>query len=137
MAFVIDASVVIASITFERPAGGDVGKGADLLESGGGIVPARFMPEVLNVLVKAERRARGKTAILIHQLRAIGEMGLTTDPYTARHLEFRSLPLARTHRLSIFDATYLELALRRSLPLATFDNGLIRAAQAEHVALLP
>ncbi len=77
------------------------------------------------------------TTILDDQIQTIRAMQLITDDDTARYLETRSLPLARTHRLSIFDATYLELAMRLSLPLATFDNGLIRAAQAEGVALLP
>ena len=70
-------------------------------------------------------------------MQTIRDIGFTTDDNTALHLETTTLSLARTHRLSIFDATYLELAMRLSLPLATFDNGLIRAAQAERIVLLP
>ena len=47
-----------------------------------------------------------------------------------------TLALARKHRLSIFDATYLELAMRRRLPLAAFDAALLRAAAAEQVTIL-
>jgi hypothetical protein len=43
---------------------------------------------------------------------------------------------ADLHRLTVYDATYLELALRLSLPLATFDDDLRRAAQQEGVSLL-
>ncbi len=60
---------------------------------------------------------------------------IATDPDTFMHLLPLTLPLARRHRLSIFDATYLELAIRRSLPPATFD-GLQRAAAAEQIPIL-
>jgi predicted nucleic acid-binding protein len=46
------------------------------------------------------------------------------------------LPLAREQRLSLYDATYLELASRRRLPLATLDSSLIRAAGAVGVELI-
>jgi predicted nucleic acid-binding protein len=44
--------------------------------------------------------------------------------------------LADRHRLTVYDATYLELALRLSLPLATLDDELRNAAQLEGVPLL-
>ena len=44
--------------------------------------------------------------------------------------------LARNHRLSVYDAAYLELALREGIPLATLDAGLRRAAAAEGVTLV-
>jgi len=44
--------------------------------------------------------------------------------------------LADKHSLTVYDATYLELALRRFLPLASLDQELRRAAQAENVSLL-
>jgi predicted nucleic acid-binding protein len=135
--FVLDASALLADLLGDRIDGLDPGSLPALREQHDAIVPAIFMLEVLNVLVKAERRERGKTALLDHRVQAVRKWVVTTDPETALHLETTTHSLARTHRLSIFDATYLELAMRRSLPLATFDNGLIRAAQAERVALLP
>jgi predicted nucleic acid-binding protein len=48
-----------------------------------------------------------------------------------------TLALARSHRLTSYDAAYLELALRRSLPLASRDKALQAAAQLEGVPLLP
>jgi predicted nucleic acid-binding protein len=44
------------------------------------------------------------------------------------------LNLARAHNLSVYDAAYLELALRRGLPVATLDEGLKAAAKAVGVA---
>ena len=46
------------------------------------------------------------------------------------------LALARAHRLTIYDAAYLELALRADVPLATLDQQLARAARAAKVPLL-
>jgi predicted nucleic acid-binding protein len=46
------------------------------------------------------------------------------------------LRLARAHRLSVYDAAYLELAQRERIPLATLDAGLRRAAAGEGVALV-
>jgi predicted nucleic acid-binding protein len=135
--FVLDASALLADLLGERIDRLDPGGLAPLLEQHDAIVPSIFMLEVLNVLVKAERRERGKSALLDRRLQAVRNRAVTTDDETALNLETTTLSLARTHRLSIFDATYLELALRRTLPLATFDNGLIRAAQAERVPLLP
>ena len=55
---------------------------------------------------------------------------------TSRHLFLSVVPLARLHRISVFDATYLELAIRRSFPLATTDAGLRRAATAASISLI-
>jgi len=136
VAFVLDASAALAVLLANHTLG-NIASLTMLLEADAPVVPAVFMPEILNVLVKGERQARGKTTVLDRQLQDISDMAVTTDPDTSLYLVSRTLPLARTHRLSIFDATYLELAMRLALPLATFDNGLIRGAQAERVALLP
>jgi predicted nucleic acid-binding protein len=47
------------------------------------------------------------------------------------------LPLADRHRLTVYDAAYLELALRRKLPLASLDAELRAAGVREGVAVLP
>jgi predicted nucleic acid-binding protein len=46
------------------------------------------------------------------------------------------IQLARSHRLSLYDAIYLDLAMREHLPLATVDTALARAAEAAGVALI-
>jgi predicted nucleic acid-binding protein len=55
------------------------------------------------------------------------------DDETASRAWQHSLHLARSHRLSVYDATYLELALRHGLPLATLDDALAAAATAAGV----
>jgi predicted nucleic acid-binding protein len=52
------------------------------------------------------------------------------------HADAALLCLARAHRLSFYDAAYLELAQRKSSPLATLDTALIKAAKAEKIPLI-
>ncbi len=98
-------------------------------------VPQIFLAEVLHVPVRAERCRRGRRDILEAQVEHLKALPIATDPATFMHLLPLTLPLARRHRLSIFDATNLERAIRRSLPLATFDAGLQRAAAAEQIPI--
>jgi predicted nucleic acid-binding protein len=85
-----------------------------------------------NALLNGERRNRTtsqQTAAFLEFLREIPiSVALLPD-------ENEVMQLARRHRLSFYDAAYLELALRERLPLATFDDDLIAAAKAEGVLL--
>ena len=58
------------------------------------------------------------------------------DSETGKNAWNETLKLADRHQLTVYDATYLELALRLALPLATLDRELRKAAQAENVRLL-
>lgn len=66
-------------------------------------------------------------------LGALGEIGIVLDTGAESGAV---MDLARRHRLTAYDALYLELALRRALPLATLDRALGAAAEAEDVALI-
>jgi predicted nucleic acid-binding protein len=61
---------------------------------------------------------------------------IRVDSETDRQAWSATLVLAERHKLTLYDATYLELALRRNLPLATLDGGLRTAAATHKVALL-
>ena len=100
------------------------------------IVPEIFITEVVNVLVRAERQRRGRDAVSIRQLSEVHALRVRVESTTSSQLFLSVVPLARLHRISVFDATYLELALRRSLLLATTDAGLRRAATAASVPLI-
>jgi predicted nucleic acid-binding protein len=65
----------------------------------------------------------------------LGAAPITSDAGTAAHALSDTLQLARRHRLSAYDASYLELALRMSLPLATLDSDLQGAANKAGVKL--
>ncbi len=65
------------------------------------------------------------------------ELPVTIDGETASHVWTATAQLAEQHKLTAYDATYLELALRRGLPLATRDKPLAAAAQKAGVELPP
>lgn len=95
--------------------------------------PWLFWVELRNILIVGERRGRLAEGTAEAFLEAVDALGIAFDtgPSGARVLD-----LARRHRLSAYDALYLELALRRQLPLATLDAALAGAARAEEVRVL-
>lgn len=100
------------------------------------LVPGLWLLEVVNVLLVAERRGRIETAGSMRFLELL--RGLPID--VERDSQFEEggalLDVARRHGLSAYDATYLAVAVRRGLPLATKDVRLTRAAQEEGVELI-
>ncbi|MDE2639483.1 MAG: type II toxin-antitoxin system VapC family toxin [Chloroflexota bacterium] len=102
----------------------------DQLRRDGAVVPQHWHYEVRNVLLIAERRRRIPQDGIEERLDLLRALPILTDQ-EARLPE--ALELARTHRLSFYDALYLELATRRGAPLATLDRALDRAAVAEGV----
>ncbi len=96
------------------------------------IVPTLFWYEIRNVLVMAERRKRIAAARTTAFL-----TDLTLLPFAVDDLprEAAVLDLARRRKLTVYDATYLELALRREVPLATLDQALAAAARKEGASL--
>ena len=100
-------------------------------------VPALWVWETGNVLVQAERRGRISPAAIRTFLGLLESLPISIDQPTTTSAWHDTLALARSHRLTTCDAAYLELALRRSLPLASRDRALQAAAQLEGVPLLP
>ena len=131
MSFVVDASVAIAWAFNERHATAAHTRARIRTEAA--IVPALWWYELRNVLVLGERRGRLTEREITRFLRDISRLAITMD---ASPDESRVLTLARRHRLTVYDAAYLELAAREALPLATLDTELAAAAQAEQVALI-
>jgi predicted nucleic acid-binding protein len=97
------------------------------------LVPALWWFEVRNTLIMSERRGRITETDTSDFLRALGRLSVTVD-YAPD--EAAVLALSRRHRLTVYDASYLELAHRENLTLATLDTELLRAARAEHQPLL-
>ena len=69
------------------------------------------------------------------RLELIAELPITTDTETTARAWREILALARAEGLTTYDATYLELAIRRGLPLQTKDAALITAARRTGVAV--
>jgi len=100
-------------------------------------VPALWLSETANVLVQAERRGRISGAACRTFLGLLEDLPISVDQPSTASVWHDTLALARSHRLTSYDAAYLELALRRGLPLASRDKALQAAAGAEGVPLLP
>ena len=89
--------------------------------------------EVRNALIASERRGRLTEPHTAQFLREISRLAVTVDRAPD---EAGVLTLARRHRLTVYDAAYLELAVREALPLATLDTQLAAAARSETVPLI-
>jgi predicted nucleic acid-binding protein len=96
------------------------------------IVPTLFWYEIRNVLVMAERRKRIASARTTAFLSDLALLPFSVDNLPR---EASVLDLARRRSLTVYHATYLELAQRIEAPLATLDQALITAAKKEGIAL--
>jgi predicted nucleic acid-binding protein len=100
-------------------------------------VPSLWLWETANVLVQAERRGRITAAAMRTFLGLLEALPIHIDHAGTATIWHDTLALARAHRLTSYDAAYLELALRLGLPLASRDQALQAAARSEGVPLLP
>jgi predicted nucleic acid-binding protein len=108
----------------------------DLLRENGAWVPSLWRLEVANILEMGVRRARHDVAFRDATLADLALLPINLDPETDRQAWGATLRLAERHRLTSYDAAYLELAQRLRLPLATLDSDLRAAASDESVPLL-
>jgi predicted nucleic acid-binding protein len=126
MALVPDASALIClAFDNEEAAFGD--SVVDAIQTQGAIAPSILWHELRNVLIVNERRGRISIERSGTFLSLLDQLPILLDPLPA---EASVLALARARELSIYDAAYLELALREGLPLATLDAKLRNAATA-------
>lgn len=98
-------------------------------------VPAHWFVQLGELLSSAVRAKRTTEANALHVLNGFDVFTICVDPCTSDYLTVTTFALARTHKLSVFDAAYLELALRLAVPLATTDPDLTRAATAAGVPI--
>jgi predicted nucleic acid-binding protein len=136
VSFVLDASMVFPWY-MEDEARDDADRVLERLRRSGAVVPAIWPSEMVNAMVMAARRGRMTEARRDDILRLIRQLPVEFDTAGQDRVWSDTLALADGHRLTIYDATYLELAKRRGLPLASLDSALIRAAAAEKVPTLP
>lgn len=98
-------------------------------------VPTLWPLEVANILLVGERRGRITQADSATFIGLLEGLPIRIDDETSEHAMKTSLTLARAQNLSVYDASYLELAMRRGLPLATLDTKLKAAASAVGITL--
>ena len=132
MAFVLDASIT-ECWAFDDEDHPDARLAFDRMRAEEGVVPSLWWFEVRNILIVNERRRRITESGAASFLLNLSRLRILVDRVPDENGVLR---LARAHRLSVYDAAYLELAQREGLPLATLDPGLRKAAAGEGVALL-
>ena len=129
MPFVVDASVAVAWALKDEDHP-DAIAAIERLMTDQAFVPILWWYELRNVLVVNERRGRIAPAETELFLRDLASVKIIFDTATD---QAPVLALAWRHRLTFYDAAYLELALRLPAPLATLDGALAAAARAENV----
>lgn len=126
-AFVLDCSATLPWV-FGSEATAATDSLLDVLTRGGKAwVPALWHLELGNALLVAQRRGRIDRAGVEQFLAALGAYEIEVDGETTSLAWTKTLGLAESFGLTVYDAAYLELALRRGLPLATLDAALKRA----------
>lgn len=130
MSFVLDNSISLRWLFMDgRPP--DVAYANSVLEAMkdiSAIVPVIWGLEVANVIARAEAGNQVTPAQSQAFLELVGSIKIEVDTDTFTCALSNTLDLARRHRLTAYDASYLELAMRLSLPLATLDENLQQAA---------
>lgn len=135
MSLVLDSSTTLAWIYSEETTKA-VGRVLDRLTEQGAWVPGLWKLEVANILEMSVRRGRHDTAFRDATLADLALLPIQVDPETDRQAWGATAQLASRHRLTLYDAAYLELAQRRGLPLATLDRELRLAASRDGVTTL-
>jgi predicted nucleic acid-binding protein len=126
---VLDCSVTLAWICGDEPTE-PIRHVYNLVANDGAVVPALWRLEVANSLTAAVSRGRIDVEFRRAALYDLGCLEIITDQHTGTQAWSETLKIADRFRLSVYDAAYLELAMRLGLPLATLDEGLVIAAVA-------
>jgi predicted nucleic acid-binding protein len=132
MPFVIDASIA-ACWAFDDEDHPVAALALERIRTDEALVPSLWWFEVRNTLIINERRGRLTEADVTVFLRGLARLGVTIDRTPD---EAAVLTLARRHRLTVYDASYLELAQREGVLLATLDKELVDAARVERLPLI-
>jgi predicted nucleic acid-binding protein len=132
--FVVDNSVVM-SWYFKDETNKYADTVLDKLTGATAVVPSIWPLEVVNVLIVAERQKRLSESDSIRFLTLLSQLPIVVE-YERPELMKELLALARAYNLSSYDASYLYLAMRKGLPIATLDNKLIEAAKSIEVPIL-
>ena len=133
--FVMDNSVVMAWC-FQDEAEEYADSVLDHLSDTKAFVPSIWPLEVVNVLLVAERRKRITEADSVHFLTLLALLPIFVEHERPERVMKDLLALGRANTLSSYDASYLELAMRKGIPLATLDERLISAAKTVNVPIL-
>jgi predicted nucleic acid-binding protein len=133
--FVVDNSIVM-SWCFQDETSPYSDSILDLLGEATAFVPSIWPLEVGNVLLVAERHQRLGEADSARFLVLLSDLPIVIEQESPERMFKEILSLARKHNVSTYDASYLDLAMRKGLSLATLDQNLRAAAQRGGVPLV-
>lgn len=133
--FVIDCSLTMAWLFEDEKTAFSEGL-LDRLKKDRGVVPSLWLFEVLNVLIMGEKRQRISHSQTSHFLNVLNQLPIQIVEVNSVLQSESMLFLARAHHLTSYGASYLDLASRPGLPLASLDEQLIKAAQSLGVETL-
>ena len=132
--FVVDNSVVM-SWCFKDETANYADAVLGKLAGAAAVVPSIWPLEVVNVLLVAERQKRLSESDSIRFLTLLSQLPIVVE-HERPEMIHELLALARAHNLSSYDASYLNLAMRKGLSIATLDDKLIEAARRSDVTIL-
>jgi predicted nucleic acid-binding protein len=133
--FVVDNSIVM-SWCFQDEANQYADAVLDSLSEATALVPSIWPLEVVNVLLVGERKMRISEADSVRFTTLLSQLPIVVEYERLEQIMMDILALARVKKLSSYDASYLDLAMRKDLPLATLDKKLKQAAIAVDVKIL-
>jgi predicted nucleic acid-binding protein len=133
--FVIDNSVVM-SWCFRDQANPYADSILERLSAAVAYVPSVWSLEVVNVLLSAERKKYIGQADSVRFISLLSQLPIFVEYESPEKAMKDLLGLARAHNLSSYDSSYLDLAMRKGLPLATLDEKLRKAAANTNVSIL-
>jgi len=132
--FVIDNSVVMSwCFKDETNQYGDAV--LDCLSESTAFVPSIWPLEVVNVLLVAERNKRLREADSVRFITLLSQLSIIVEYEQTERTMKDLLALARANNLSSYDASYLDLSMRKGFPIATLDTRLIEAAKNANVPI--
>ncbi len=133
--FVVDNSVVM-SWCFKDKTNNYADTVLNRLTEAAAVVPSIWPLEVVNVLLVAERQKRLGESDSIRFITLLSQLPIIVEHERPEMMMKELLALARANNLSSYDASYLDLAMRKGFPIATLDNKLIEAARRIDVPIL-
>jgi predicted nucleic acid-binding protein len=131
---VVDASITLAWLIADENTP-EALRVRDRVRRESAIVPSVWRLEVANGLVMANRRGRLNDQDVVKAIEFVAAMPIQVRHETWHQIESPILLMVYTHRLTVYDAAYLWLAMRSGLPLGTLDKKLRAAADAQGVPL--
>lgn len=133
--FVVDNSVVM-SWCFKDETNQYADAILDCLSDSTAFVPSIWPLEVVNVLLVAERKKRLSEADSVRFIALLSQLPIIVEHERPERMMKDLLALARSNNLSSYDASYLDLSMRKGIPIATLDTRLITASKKINIPIL-